>query len=614
MARNGERKPTDPRYFLFIKHGKSKLSSANVICECSDRNRAVELRDLFRTQFGAPSNGAFAFQSGSTLTTAESVLIEETLERLRIYDDPDPGVYEPSPSQYDINRAAYMFRAEGWNAMLDRRVEQRKERESGESVREATEAEQIEAIFKELEERLAAGDIPKMEPEDARISGLNLLLLFSQAYYALLESATSTAAWCSAADPSLNHAYLWTIKNINALLANNVELKDFPASFEPIFDDLYPSTIVDCDWDEIVRPHAEQFLSQVQRYVLEKAIYDPVPGSPAAVMVQLFRHSIDDILKIAAAYSDRMQNHLKQVFGRTNTERKSDENTRARNPTVDNRTVFVVHGRNDSARQAMFDFLRALDLNPLEWGQVVRATGRTNPYIGEVLEKGFSIAQAIVVLFTPDDEARLCQQFWDSRDDPHETILTGQPRQNVLLEAGMALGRDPDRTIIVELGRLRPISDLGGRHVVRMDNSQKGRVELKNRLEIAKCAVNATGVDWLAAGNFVISAAKPVATSEKLRADVLSDDAKALLIAAAEDKHGSLTFTRSMYGLSVSTNGREFCENNNKRDEARWSATKEELLSSGTVEDYGKQPGTHFRLNRKGYDMVDEISREAKSQ
>ena len=73
---------------------------------------------------------------------------------------------------------------------------------------------------------------------------------------------------------------------------------------------------------------------------------------------------------------------------------------------VTDRDVFVVHGRNEAARVAMFEFLRALDLHPMEWSEVRAQTGQASPYIGEVLDTAFSHARAIVVLLTPDDEAR----------------------------------------------------------------------------------------------------------------------------------------------------------------------------------------------------------------
>ena len=169
---------------------------------------------------------------------------------------------------------------------------------------------------------------------------------------------------------------------------------------------------------------------------------------------------------------------------------------------VDTRKVFVVHGRNNAAREALFTFLRAIGLHPLEWSEIVKATGKASPYIGEVLEKGFSIAQAVVVLMTPDDEARLREQYRGSSEPPHETELTPQPRPNVLLEGGMALGLFPDRTVIVELGTLRPISDIGGRHVIRMNDAPERRQDLAQRLETAGCAVNTSGTDWYKAGSF----------------------------------------------------------------------------------------------------------------
>lgn len=169
---------------------------------------------------------------------------------------------------------------------------------------------------------------------------------------------------------------------------------------------------------------------------------------------------------------------------------------------VDTRKVFVVHGRNNAAREALFTFLRAIGLHPLEWSEIVEATGKASPYIGEVLAKGFSIAQAVVVLMTPDDEARLREPYRGPSEPPHETDLTPQPRPNVLLEAGMALGLFPNRTVIVELGQLRPVSDIGGRHVIRMNDKPERRQDLAQRLETAGCAVNRSGTDWFSAGDF----------------------------------------------------------------------------------------------------------------
>jgi predicted nucleotide-binding protein len=179
-------------------------------------------------------------------------------------------------------------------------------------------------------------------------------------------------------------------------------------------------------------------------------------------------------------------------------------------PTPDPRKVFVVHGRNAVARKAMFEFLRAIGLNPLEWSQIVAATGKPAPYIGEVLNKGFSMAKAVVVLWTPDDEARLKEAYRKPDDPAHEAQLTGQARPNVLFEAGMAMGLHPNRTVLVELGTLRPFTDVLGRHVVKLNDSVARRQDLATRLKSVGCSVDLDGTDWHSAGSFDFEKPKTV--------------------------------------------------------------------------------------------------------
>ena len=171
-------------------------------------------------------------------------------------------------------------------------------------------------------------------------------------------------------------------------------------------------------------------------------------------------------------------------------------------PPTDTRQVFVVHGRNGIARDALFTFLRSIDLVPLEWSEAVKTTGKPTPYIGEILNAAFSHAHAVVVLLTPDDEACLRHQYRSDGDPQHEVEPTGQARPNVLFEAGMAMGRDENRTILVELGDVRPFSDIGGRHILRLDNTSQQRQQLAQRLETAGCPVKLDGDEWHTAGDF----------------------------------------------------------------------------------------------------------------
>ncbi|MFF2307991.1 CATRA conflict system CASPASE/TPR repeat-associated protein [Streptomyces sp. NPDC058128] len=164
------------------------------------------------------------------------------------------------------------------------------------------------------------------------------------------------------------------------------------------------------------------------------------------------------------------------------------------------RTVFVVHGRDDQARDAVFTFLRALDLRPLEWETLVAGTGSAAPYLGEVIGHAVRRAQATLVLMTPDDVVNLHPGLGGDGGDGTGTGL--QARPNVLLELGMALAAYPDRTVIVKAGDQREVTDLGGRNFIRLDADPACRRKIADRLRSAGCRVDDTGQDWLAPGLF----------------------------------------------------------------------------------------------------------------
>jgi predicted nucleotide-binding protein len=164
-------------------------------------------------------------------------------------------------------------------------------------------------------------------------------------------------------------------------------------------------------------------------------------------------------------------------------------------------SVFVVHGRDEALRKSMFEFLRALSLNPMEWSTAVAQAKGGNPYIGEILDAAMEKVQAVVVLFSPDELAQLKEQFWAPDDKYGDGKMAGQARPNVLFEAGLALGAHPEKTVIVQVGKVRPFSDIAGKHLVRL-SEDRGRNDLANRLKRLGCPVEMTGDDWMKAGYF----------------------------------------------------------------------------------------------------------------
>jgi predicted nucleotide-binding protein len=176
-------------------------------------------------------------------------------------------------------------------------------------------------------------------------------------------------------------------------------------------------------------------------------------------------------------------------------ERLSDERA-----SPDPRRVMVVHGRNLDAKDAIFAFLRSLALLPIEWEQAVREAGLGSPHNLEAVLAAMRSAKAVVVILTAEDRASILPAL--AAEGDQDLFLRGQPRQNVILEAGMAMGMKREGTILVEMGRIRTASDFDGLNAVRLTNANEARHALRSRLIGVRCKVDETSGDWMAAGDF----------------------------------------------------------------------------------------------------------------
>lgn len=289
-------------FYLFVSGSSSTAETPEGVFYMTEgQSIAKSLCDLFTKEYGGAYPRTFTYKVTSAIPSAERVLLDETIEWLGVYSDPDPGVYDPAPPKELSERAQYAVRAQHWEELLKATCSQGNPAANRKSAPEG-------------------GPLPEqwgeMPAEERRNSGLIVLWLLAQAYYKVLECTFSSGRLLVTLDLNLNHSYMWTVESISKLLKNHPDLKDFPVAFEPLFPDLYPSTIIDVEWEDMVQPDADRFLSTVQKYVSSKGFYEPTEGSPAWVFVALFRPSIEEAIKSAAKYQQQIQAHEKRVFAK----------------------------------------------------------------------------------------------------------------------------------------------------------------------------------------------------------------------------------------------------------------------------------------------------------
>lgn len=177
------------------------------------------------------------------------------------------------------------------------------------------------------------------------------------------------------------------------------------------------------------------------------------------------------------------------------------------------RDVWIIHGRNQKALAAMQVFLSAIGLRPKEWNHAIIDTKKATPSIPETVLRALKSSAAIVVLLTGDETASLRKQLGEVGDPELDARL--QPRQNVLIEAGMAWGLASEKVFFIRLGEVGEATNFSGLYIPTIGDA-KSRNEFANRLKVLLPKVDLTGSSWLTAGDFQGSipkaeAAQPIA-------------------------------------------------------------------------------------------------------
>ncbi len=151
--------------------------------------------------------------------------------------------------------------------------------------------------------------------------------------------------------------------------------------------------------------------------------------------------------------------------------------------------------------------MKSVGLQVLSWSEAVKlavAGGNPTPRLWDTVRTGIDRADVVIGLLTPDDEVRLRDEQHKPGEQAFDLNPMGQARPNVLIEIGYALGTKPKNTVIVQIGKNRPMTDLIGHYLMELNQSENSREQFLTLLQAAGCEPDISGDQWKTAGNFQI--------------------------------------------------------------------------------------------------------------
>ena len=141
--------------------------------------------------------------------------------------------------------------------------------------------------------------------------------------------------------------------------------------------------------------------------------------------------------------------------------------------------VFIVHGRDDGAKDAVALFIRDLDFKEI----ILDKKPNSGLTIIEKFEQHARNAAFAIALLTPDDVGALREEA--------DSELKSRARQNVILELGYFLGRlGRSKVCLLIKGKLENPSDLDGLLYVEMGNPEVWRMKVAKEMKQAGLPVD----------------------------------------------------------------------------------------------------------------------------
>lgn len=183
--------------------------------------------------------------------------------------------------------------------------------------------------------------------------------------------------------------------------------------------------------------------------------------------------------------------HLQGIIAKNQNESKEIENnqnttktipTRISSISINSKKIFLVHGRDNEAKETTARFIERLKLEPI----ILHEQANAGQTIIEKFETYSDDVAFAIVLLTPDD-------IGASKDSPNK--LMDRARQNVILELGYFMGKlGRTRVCALYKGNVELPSDYQGIVYIEMDKAGAWKAKISQEFVEAHISIDLTGL------------------------------------------------------------------------------------------------------------------------